>query len=78
MGSLAKRFLRKVCGNSAENSRKFAKHTFYCVRTGCRNSAESLRKFAELFSNDPPNDPISELLRRTNDVRGVTVAACGM
>ena len=25
MGSLAKGFLRKVCGNSAENSRKFAK-----------------------------------------------------
>ena len=28
MGSLAKGFLRKVCGNSAESSRKFAENTF--------------------------------------------------
>ena len=69
MGSLAKGFLRKVCGSSAENSRKFAKNTFYCVRKGCRNSAESLRKFRgnlqKFFCNDPfPNDPISELLKK--------------
>ena len=44
MGSLAKGFLWKNCGNSAENSRKFAKNTFYCVRKGRGNSAESLRK----------------------------------
>ena len=41
MGLLAKGSLRKVCGNSAENSRKFAKHAFYCGRKGCGNSAES-------------------------------------
>ena len=46
MGSLAKGFLRKVCGNSVENSRKFAKNAFYCVRKGCGNSVESLRKFS--------------------------------
>ena len=68
MGSLAKGYLRKVCGNSAENLRKFAKNTFYCVRKGCGNSAESLRKFRgnlrKIFCNDPfPNDPISELLK---------------
>ena len=66
MGSLAKGFLRKVCRSSAENSRKFAKNTFYCVRKGCENSAESLRNFAGIAENflDPfPNDPIlSELL----------------
>ena len=51
MGSLSKVFLRKVCGNSAESSRKFAKNTFYCVRKGCRNSAEScgnLRKISAM------------------------------
>ena len=67
MGSLAKVFLPKVCGNSAENSRKFARNTFYCVRKGCGNSAESLRKFRghlqKIFCNEPfPNDLISELL----------------
>ena len=67
MGSLAKGFLRKVCG-------KFAETTFYCARKGCGNSAESLRKFRgnlrKLFCNDPfPNDPISELSRKTVSVQ---------
>ena len=47
MGSLGKGLLQKVCGNSAENSRKFAENTFYCVRKGCGDSAEISRKFAE-------------------------------
>ena len=51
MGSLAKGFLRKVCGNSAESSRKFAENTFYCVRKGCGNSAESCGNFAENCGN---------------------------
>ena len=67
MGTIAKGFLRKVCGNSAAILRKFAKSPFYCVRKGCGNSAEILRKVCgnlrKLFYNDPfPNDPISELL----------------
>ena len=61
MGSLAKGFLRKVCGNSAESSRKLR---FVAPGKG----AESLRKFRgnlrKIFHNDPfPNDPISKLLR---------------
>ena len=60
MGSLAKGFLRKVCGNSAESSRKLR---FIAPGKG----AEILRKFRgnlrKMFCNDPfPNDPISELL----------------
>ena len=60
MGSLAKGFLRKVCGNSAESSRKLR---FVAPGKG----AESLRKFRgnlrKIFCNDPfPNDPISKLL----------------
>ena len=47
MGSLAKGFLQKVCGNSAESSRKFAENTFCCLRKGCGNSAESCGNFAE-------------------------------
>ena len=61
MGSLAKGFLRKVCGNSAESLRKLR---FIAPGKG----AEILRKFRgnlrKIFCNDPfPNDPISELLR---------------
>ena len=61
MGSLAKGFLRKVCGNSAESSRKLR---FIAPGKG----AEILRKFSgnlrNMFCNDPfPNDPISELLK---------------
>ena len=60
MGSLAKGFLRKVCGNSVESSRKFAENTFYCVRKGCGNSAESCGKFSAMTPF--PNDPISMFL----------------
>ena len=64
-GSLAKGFLRKVCGNSAESSRKFDKNTFRCVRKVCRNSAESCGNLRNIFWNDPfPNDPMSELLKK--------------
>ena len=49
MGSLAKGFLRKVCGNSAENSRKFAKKCVLLrqerVRKLCGKFAEISRKF---------------------------------
>ena len=60
MGSLAKGFLRKVCGNSAEILRKI-RGNYVLLR------AESLRKFRgnlrKFFCDDPfPNDPISELL----------------
>ena len=50
MGSLAKGFLRKVCGNSAESS---AETTFLLrqerVRKFCGKFAEISRKFAENF-----------------------------
>ena len=53
MGSLAKGFLRKVCGNSAENSREFAKKYVLLrqerVRKFCGKFAEISRKFAENF-----------------------------
>ena len=60
MGPLAKGFLRKVCGNFAESSRKLR---FIAPGKG----AGILRKFRgnlrKIFWNDPfPNDPISELL----------------
>ena len=51
VGSLAKGFLWRVCGNSAENSQKFAKNTFYCVRKGCGHSAESCGNFMETCGN---------------------------
>ena len=61
-GVVSEGVLRKVCGNSAENS----KNAFYCVRKGCGNSAESLRKFRgnlKKICNDPfPNNPKNELL----------------
>ena len=71
MGSLAKGFLRKVCGNSAENSRKFAKKYFSLrqerVRKFCGKFEEILRNLQNFFCNDPfPNDPISELLTLPN------------
>ena len=51
MGSLAKGFLRKVCGNSAEILRKFAKKCVVLrherVRKFCGKFAEISRKFAE-------------------------------
>ena len=50
MGSLATGFLRKVCGNSAENSRKFAKERVLLrveiLRKVCRNFAEICGKFS--------------------------------
>ena len=52
MGSLAKGFLRKVCGNSAESLRKFAKIRFIASGKGAeilRKVAEISRKFAENF-----------------------------
>ena len=53
MGSLAKGFLRKVGGNSAENSRKVAKKCVLLrqerVRNFCGEFAEISRKFAENF-----------------------------
>ena len=61
LGSLAKGFSRKVCGNSAETSRKVAKHVFCCVRKGRGNLSESLRN---IFCNHPfPNDLMTELLK---------------
>ena len=75
MGSLAKGFLRKVCGNSAEISRKFGQK-IRSIASG--KGAEILRKvcanFAEIFCKDPfPNDPTNELLivMSANLVRGV-------
>ena len=68
IGSLAKGLFvsGNVCGNAAENLRKFEK-SFHCVRKECGNSAESLQKIRgdlpTTFCNDPfLNDPISELL----------------
>ena len=52
MGSLAKGFLRKVCRNSAESSRKFAKMRFVASEKGAeilRKVAEISRKFADNF-----------------------------
>ena len=69
MVSFAKVFLRKVCGNSAESSRKFGKKENLFIVSG--KGAEILRKVADqfrrnlrnIFCNDPfPNDPISEWL----------------
>ena len=56
MGSLAKGFLWKVCGNFCGKFAEICKNTFYCVRKGCGNSAESLRKFCGNLQNipDPP------------------------
>ena len=56
MGSLAKGFLRKVCGNSAGNSRKFAKEIRFIapgkgaeiLRKVCGNLAEICGKFAAM------------------------------
>ena len=65
MGSLAKESLRKVCGASAENSRKYEKLHFMLLRQErVRKFCGKLQKFrAKCFCNDPfPNDPISELL----------------
>ena len=57
MGSLAKGFLRKVCGNSAENLRKFVKKCVLLrqerVRKLCGKFAEISRKFAENFLQWP-------------------------
>ena len=66
MGSLAKGFLRKVYGNSAENSRKIR---FIAPGKDAEILRKVLRKFRgnlrKIFCNDPfPNDPISELLRK--------------
>ena len=54
MGPLVKGSLRKVCGNSAENSRKFSQQKyFYCVRKGCGNSVEISRKLVKIFLQWP-------------------------
>ena len=60
MGSLAKGFLRKLCGKFAEICKEM-----HLIAPG--KGAEILRKFRgnlrKIFCNDPfPNDPISELL----------------
>ena len=72
MGSLAKGFLRKVCGNSAENLRKSKTRITAPGKSAeipqkeCGDFAESLRK---VFCNDPfPNDPISELLTFSSEL----------
>ena len=52
MGSLVKGFLRKVCGNSAENCREM-----HFIAPG--KGAEILRKVC----GNLPNDHISELLK---------------
>ena len=69
MGSLAKRFLRKVlwkfCGNVAE----ICNNAVYCARKFCRNSAEqNSRKFCGTFSAMTPSrmtHKMSELLNDT-------------
>ena len=67
MGSLAKGSLRKACGNSAENLRKFCRKYVSLrqerVRKFCGKFADISRRLRKIFCNDPfPNDPISELL----------------
>ena len=44
MGSFAKGFWRKVCGNAAESSGKFAKNSFIASGKG----ADIVRKFREI------------------------------
>ena len=61
MGSLAKGFLRKVCGNSAESSRKIR---FIASGRGAeilRKVCGNLRKNLQCHYDPFPN-PISELL----------------
>ena len=67
MGLLAKRFLRKVCGNSAESSRKISKRHVLLRQERVRKFCGKLRKFRgnlwKIVRNDPlTNDPMSELL----------------
>ena len=67
MGSLAKGFLRKVCGNSAEILRKVRGNYVLLrqerARKFCGKFAEIRVNLRKLFCNDPfPNDPVSELL----------------
>ena len=65
MGSLTKGYplLQKVCGNSAESSRKFGKKIVLLRQERVRKFCGKLRKFGgnlrNIFCNDPfPNDPI--------------------
>ena len=69
MGSLVKGFLRKVCGNSAENTRKFEKKkkkqekVFIASGKGVEIQVKVWEILRNLFCNHPfPNDPTSELL----------------
>ena len=67
MGSLAKGFWRKVCGNFREKFAEICKNYVLLrqerVWKFCGKFAEIRGNLRKILCNDPfPNDPISELL----------------
>ena len=67
LGSLAKGFLRKVCGNSAESSRIFEKMRFSASGKGAEIVQESCGNVAEICGTFPAMTPsrTQEELRQT-------------